>query len=158
MELDKKRIGQILFVLVVLSGAFIYRTYFMDTSPQKDTQAQADIGPLCNFKQSCLFETEFGTIQLMTENSQLKPESPVQFLLSLPEQDIKIISAEMRGRDMFMGKIPLLFEPSEPNTYVSDTMIGACITDFMVWRINIKLEKSGKVTEVYFDFGIAKHY
>ncbi|TRX56955.1 hypothetical protein [Thalassomonas sp. M1454] len=115
---------------------------------------------LCDFQQSeCTKVSADLEIKLSTEPKVVKAESEIDFELQIKSlKPVKITSAWLEGKDMFMGKIPLFFNPSDisatnlPITVTAQTMIGACTEDTMVWIMNIALEIEGEARLIQFYF------
>ncbi|WP_156904760.1 hypothetical protein [Ferrimonas senticii] len=75
-------------------------------------------------------------------------ETPLSLQLQLaPGQTI--VAAQITGRDMYMGMIPVKFDQHGS----AQTMVGSCATDHMVWRLAVRLQdQGGKLQTLHFDW------
>ena len=108
---------------------------------------------VCDFEQSsCVKRTKMGRFVLNANPSRIKSETEVNFKLTSKNHSlIKIKSAWLEGKDMYMGKIPLFFEANEQG-FIADSMIGACTDDSMVWQMVVNIEKNNITQKLTFDF------
>lgn len=162
MKLELKRILQILFVLTILGAAFIYRTYQGDPVPVNPSEA-VTVAPsveICDFAQGCVIATDKGEISAkLQQGDQVLAETPFNLALTLP-QGSQLKAANITGHDMFMGKIPVIFNKLE-NTqqYLAQAMVGACVTERMRWNLELEIESAtGEVMAKHFIFEVARHY
>lgn len=130
-----------------------------DPLPEK---ARVTYKPICLVSQSrCEVDTKIGvfTVKFAVENSVIT-ETPFNIEVSYFQKGgeaLKInqgkevlkvnkISAYLEGKEMFMGKIPVLFSSSSPlssrkeHHFVGETMLGSCSEEKMTWRLWISAE------------------
>ncbi|MEE2000549.1 hypothetical protein QWY20_03720 [Alkalimonas sp. MEB108] len=84
------------------------------------------------------------------EQLSISPESiPVESLLTLKLQTvaaIAAITAEVTGESMYMGRVPIRFEPIEPSLWQAEFLLGACTDPNMLWRLTIRIQyEDGRV-------------
>lgn len=130
-------------VLITLIGYFVW--------VENNT---IELSTLCDFqRQNCTVAAANGQIYTLKANPKnVQSEAEITFtLVSSQHNAIKIISAWIEGKDMYMGKIPLFFNE---NKYApkATTMIGVCTEDSMVWVMHITIEIDGKIEHLLFDF------
>lgn len=136
-----------------------------------------NIEPKCLTNQSvCEKSVMSGDFSILFNTDPVITETPFNIsLVYRGKYRLKNISAHMEGKNMFMGKIPLFFEPqitkqiTQPNEqglgqvlYVANTMLGSCSEESMRWTIffNVTLEnsESEQVTEkIIVDFDSVKY-
>ncbi|RVU37488.1 hypothetical protein EOE67_09870 [Rheinheimera riviphila] len=95
------------------------------------------------------WQIALGDIQLTISPGQI----PVETLLRLQlrsEQPLQLVSAEMTGVSMYMGKIPLRFTfDAATGLWSSDFMLGACSDPKMIWQLQLQLtDSSGTVRQL----------
>ena len=118
----------------------------------------------------CDVETELGHFAIKFSQQQLgdniKAELPFTIELSelstmteLPvsasEQAtaaISKVSAHIEGRDMFMGKVAVLFAQNNSGIYSADSLLASCHAEFMVWRLWVTVEKAEAKQTFFVDF------
>jgi hypothetical protein len=112
------------------------------------------VEPQCLKNQSkCAVETQFGKVNILFDKDKVLTEDPFNIYLMLeetnsvkervvknkkPKVKYKIfkINSYMEGKEMFMGKIPIVFSPSrQKNVMVAKTLLGSCSEEKMVWRL-----------------------
>lgn len=122
------------------------------------------VPPQCLKSQSkCFIETEFGLIEILFNQEKILTEVPFKIYLNLvkgdldkdhlfqddltenelvkkiptvPRFQISKIKSYMEGKEMFMGKIPVMFQlTTQENALVAETLLGSCSEEQMVWRL-----------------------
>ncbi|NQY63775.1 MAG: hypothetical protein HRT38_08545 [Alteromonadaceae bacterium] len=114
--------------------------------------------PICLASQSrCEVETQVGVFDVkFSVDSSVITEAAFNIevnYLQKGDEVLKVnkISAYIEGKEMFMGKIPVLFSPSpspsksllpseKENHFVGETMLGSCSEEKMTWRLWITAE------------------
>jgi len=94
--------------------------------------------------------------QITVDNVQLSVspgQIPVETLLRLQlrsNDNLQAVSAQMVGKSMYMGKIPLHFTfDAASGFWISEFMLGACSDPQMIWQLNLQLtEHSGNVRQL----------
>lgn len=104
-------------------------------SPKKDENVFVE--PHCLSSQSqCHFQNTLGSFDILFNVNSVMTEQ--EFTISVrSDLTLKNISVTgfIEGRDMYMGKIPLFFDNSQPQTLISTVMLGSCSEENMVWRM-----------------------
>jgi hypothetical protein len=68
-------------------------------------------------------------------------------------QSITKATAYLEGRDMFMGKVPVFFEPTgDGKIYLAESLLANCSEEQMVWRLWITVELIDKNQTFFVDF------
>lgn len=157
--LTKSRVAQLCFMLAVLIGLFVWRTYDEDKNVQKINQEESSPGLSllrCDYSQACEFITEQGTFLLRVKNTPIQAEEWIDFELSMPAENIEVSKAQIIGKTMFMGRIPVKFKASGDMEYSGRGIVGSCTTHEMIWELQITVKK-GDVSELLsFDFIVKK--
>jgi len=119
----------------------------------KSTHANKTDSSLCDFYAgSCVQNSLNGDISLSLEPAGAPSEKPLKFRLK-SQSPIKLLSARLEGRDMFMGVIPVKFEKSDEKHYEATATYGSCSSGYMVWRLWLNLETDkGQNQSLWFDF------
>lgn len=157
--LTKARVVQLTVMLIVLLVAFFWRTF--DTGHEKPLFEEAEITAVesfggCDYKEACEFITEQGKFLLNIPNLPIKAEQWIEFELMVPTKGITVSKAQIIGKSMFMGVIPVSFSQLDELRLTSQALVGACMHDEMVWTLEITVEKEGVQQQLTFDFMI-KH-
>ncbi|MDO6527228.1 hypothetical protein Q4519_16235 [Motilimonas sp. 1_MG-2023] len=163
MKLELKRVIQIVFVLVVLISAFAYRTY-QQSNQERNSPAMhqpSKESNLCDFARGCKVNlTKLnGVVTIQSEqDAQVLAETPLPLSLTLPP-GVSINKAVLVGKDMFMGTIPVIFEAGQTNqSWQGELLLGACITDKMIWQMKLSLSQAEITEDVTFEFEMRNHY
>jgi len=122
---------------------FFVVVFFITSCKPSVQKVQLLAKPQCLKSQSrCNIKTSIGTFTLNFNVSKVKVETPFTMQVSyVGKQEIINISGYMEGKNMFMGKIPLLFKSeSIKNTFSAETMLVACTEPKMEWRVWINAE------------------
>lgn len=108
---------------------------------------------LCDFSQgSCQQKIMGESVSLSLFPKNAPAETPLNLSLAFPD-DWTLNSAQVSGRDMFMGIIPVEFSTDGR----AELIYGSCASDYMVWRLDLRFEDaSGKMHIVDFDW-LADH-
>ncbi|MCE2570408.1 hypothetical protein [Motilimonas eburnea] len=158
MKLELKRIIQILVVLSVLTAAFVYRTLEPTHAVSEEPATELTNIALCEFNQGCEYDVFGQQINISSEaNTPVLAETPLPLRLTLG-QGMTITKAYLKGKDMFMGTIPVIFNASDiADQYQGELLLGACITESMVWQLTIELDYLGQSDTASFDFEMRNH-
>ncbi|TEW52527.1 hypothetical protein [Psychromonas algicola] len=164
--LTKSRLIQLLIMLCLLIGLFIWRTIESMTDKQATTSDETSIEALildesvCDFSKDCTFNSPFGAFTLSVEEREITPESWFHLTLKSELKNWKVLSAKTIGKTMFMGKIPMQFSQVTEieGQFISTTksMVGVCTTDRMLWRFDITVEVDNTPVNLYYDFLIIR--
>ena len=100
---------------------------------------------------SCKKESNHAEIALLISPNTVPSGEKLDLSITSNEL-IKIKSARIEGRDMFMGIIPIKFNRIKNRGFFSNAFLGSCASGYMVWRLFITFEKKGIESTVYFDF------
>ena len=162
--LSKSRLAQILIMLCILIGLFIYRTLNLSALEAPKKAINKDFAmissDLCDFTQPCTYQSPLGNFNLSVEGGEITPEQWFHLTLESKAQGWKVNQANIIGKTMFMGKIPIRFSTVNQSGHLfqsnAKSMLGACTEDKMLWRIEIQVEANGKIFPLYYDFMIIK--
>jgi len=160
--LTKGKIFQLLFMLTVLLALFFWRTF--DSSEAKQAIEEAEIPmtmPLmnvvrCDYQEPCEFINEQGTSLLSIKDLPIKAEEWINFELTVPNADNVVNSAQIVGKSMFMGKIPINFKQSGTNQFSGKAIVATCMHDEMIWTVEVTVDNSGEQQLLAFDFLVKK--
>ena len=125
----------------------------MACTPSKKSETFS-VDPQCLKNQSkCVVETKFGKVHILFNKNKILTEDPFNIYLMLEDLNLvkdrlvknnkpkvkykfSTISSYMEGKEMFMGKIPIMFSSSnQENVMVAETLLGSCSEEKMVWRL-----------------------
>ncbi|TCZ92975.1 hypothetical protein EYQ95_03015 [Lysobacter sp. N42] len=56
------------------------------------------------------------------------------------EQLVGVKNAYLEGINMYMGKVPVMFSQSSPDTLEAHLRLGACAEPQMQWELNIEFD------------------
>jgi len=164
--LTKSRLIQLLIMLCLLIGLFLWRTVesLVDKQPTATAETSTEMllleESVCDFSTNCTFNTPFGAFILSVDEGEITPENWFHLTLKSELKNWKVLSAKTVGKTMFMGKIPMRFsQVAEKNgLFISTTksMVGVCTTDRMLWRFDIVVEVENTPVNLYYDFLIIR--
>jgi hypothetical protein len=157
--LTKSRLIQLLIMLILLIGLFVWRTVEQSVnSSVTGLVIKTNDENMCDFSSPCQFYSALGTFYLSVDEGEIVPEEWFHLTLSSDVTHWQVSEAKLIGKSMFMGKIPIKFSPISPSqltqkmTGTAKTMVGSCTEDSMVWRFDIVINIDGQNTQLYYDF------
>lgn len=118
-------------------------------NPQNTSIEEQASSASCNHNQPCRYDNG---LKVWLSDSTIAPESPFSVHVSLPDS-LQIKQAKLVGVTMYMGFIPLQFEPFQDH-HVAHTMVGICSERNMTWQLQLDIVNSQGDTDVimyYFD-------
>lgn len=161
--LTKSRLIQLVSMLTLLIGLFVWRTIDLSEGELEKSETTAPSLKLdeavCDLSQPCLFKSILGDFVLSVDEGEIIPEQWYNLTFKSNVKDWKIMSAKIVGKTMFMGQIPIKFSPSTENgerQSHAKSMIGVCTEDKMLWQLKMQVEVEGKPIDVHYDFLIVK--
>ena len=160
--LTKSRLIQLLSMLCLLIGLFVWRTtdLLMNNNDQiGNNEFNIDEG-VCDFTGACLFNSPVGAFSLSVDEGEIIPEEWFHLTLKSDLDNWKVVSAKTIGKVMFMGKIPIKFtsvsEADGQQQAKAKSMLGSCTENKMLWQFNIIVDVDGKLVNLTYDFLIVK--
>jgi len=160
--LTKSRLIQLLSMLSLLIGLFIWRTVESvgEQTPESASEVFLADETICDFSSPCDFISPLGTFTLSVDEGEIVPETWFHLTLKSEHKNWKVLRAKTVGKTMFMGKIPMRFssisEQDGENKATAKSMVGVCATDRMLWRFDIVVEVDGTPINLYYDFLIVR--
>ncbi len=161
-SVSNKRFNNVLKWLSLV-GCLLLISACMPVSENSSANNASALVALCIESQSqCEINTEFAHFKVKFSQHQLsdKVKTELPFFIELtpisqqsPIQSITKVSAYLEGRDMFMGKVPVFFEPTdEGSVYLAESLLANCSEEQMVWRLWITVELIDKKQTFFVDF------
>jgi hypothetical protein len=105
--------------------------------------AEAPSGsPFCetgkDVNESCRYEVGEAEFWLTTSDLKMRVETPLELRLrsSVP---VQVESSELRGLSMYMGRIPVIWEPVNAHEWRAQLQLGACTDPDMRWQLELNL-------------------
>lgn len=108
----------------------------------------------------CVVINEIGHFSILFNVDKVRTDIPFKLIIryDTPNENIKL-SGYLEGKDMFMGKIPMMFsELPQKNKFVVETMLAACSEERMTWRLWLTvnainaIDNSKQNTTFFIDF------
>ena len=153
-RLTGPKLGQIIVVLVILTAAFVYKTYKNpenSPNPANTNVELCDIGHTkCTLKQGNLSAVGRLTSQ------KLQPESTFTLAVSFSDPDVKVLKSRLEGHSMYMGTLPALLKETAPGQWQGQAMVGACTERQMIWAWVLDVEQGGKPQQFKFLFEVRR--
>lgn len=146
--LTKRKILLLFLLLVILSLGILNWPIENAVSSQKKADTR------CDYSTACEFTTKQGVFWLTVDNPPIKAEQWISLSLQSELSDWQVKEANIVGRDMFMGRIPVQFKANEKGKFSAQTMVGACTRDEMIWQLQIEVELQGKIEMLSYDFAV----
>ncbi|PJG59217.1 hypothetical protein [Aeromonas cavernicola] len=140
-RLSSRKLMHIALVLSVLLSLFAYRTWFwteknLPRDIRKDQKCDLSHG-------TCMTMVADKALLTTVVNLPIKPEHEFFLHLKGGDPNIKPKQAWLEGRDMFMGRIPIVFE-SVAEGWQGRGVVGSCTSPLMVWLLNIEWSNGEK--------------
>ena len=124
--------------------------------------ASALVAQCIDSQSQCEINTELADVSVKFSQHQLsgKVKTELPFFIELTPvsqkntmQSMTKVSAYLEGKDMFMGKVPVFFEPTDKdNVYLAQSLLASCSEEQMVWRLWITMEMEDKAQTFFVDF------
>ena len=158
--LTKSRVVQLLVMLIVLVSLFTWRTITNETEQQNNIELSSVESSTemleCDYFVPCEVVSDQGTFWLSVDNPPIKAEQWINFRLEGNGQEWHVVDANIVGKEMFMGRIPVTFTNIGKGTSTAKSLVGACTTPSMIWQLRINIEVNGINDLLLFDFIIKK--
>ncbi|TEW53689.1 hypothetical protein E2R68_11060 [Psychromonas sp. RZ22] len=161
--LTKSRLIQLLIMLSLLIGLFVWRTIDSSITEKVDNSdnklALNIVDNVCDFTKPCAFKSVLGTFYLSVDEGEIIPEEWFHLTLKSELNNWQVISAKIIGKSMFMGHIPVIFSPvNEKGIQQSHakTMVGSCTEDKMLWQLEVVVDLDGQTVNLAYDFLISR--
>ncbi|UTV29129.1 hypothetical protein [Photobacterium atrarenae] len=143
-KLTRARLAQILVLLAVLMTAFVWRTVTYE-----NTKVLEDHPDRCQITaESCVMKR--GNHSLGLSLSPFPVKANTETLIHVRNANVKPV-ATVAGVEMFMGKIPVVFEQGESG-WVGRFQVPECVHNTMKWAVTIQAGE----TQVIADFIVKK--
>ncbi|MBL4765755.1 MAG: hypothetical protein JKX67_10865 [Colwellia sp.] len=148
---------------------FIFNVFacnpIQQASQKSSTQPQIPFTCLAS-QSSCEVNTDLGTFIIdfsgQVDKGKLKTELPFQIQLTFAALSksfqLKNVNSYLEGKIMFMGKIPVFFQPADKSsdTVIAQTLLASCSEEVMAWRLwfSVEIEQDDKTTtqDFFIDF------
>jgi len=162
--LTKSRLIQLVSMLSLLVGLFIWRTVDLSTDVEKNALVSDSTlhieDKLCDFSQPCIFNSLWGDFSLSVDQGEIIPEQWFNLTLKSDLENWQVKSAKIVGKTMFMGKIPIKFSTvsndTGENQAQAKTMLGVCTENKMLWRLEMLIVVDDQPVDIHYDFLIVK--
>lgn len=134
-RLTSRKIVHLSMVLVILLSLMAYRTWFSGTGSD---HAEGTNVQICDLSHSpCRLIVGDRPLTVSIDGLPIRPEHDFVLRLQGGVPAITPVKAWLEGKDMFMGLIPVLFEPSQTG-WRGVTQVGSCTTEAMNWLLTIE--------------------
>ncbi|WP_319784196.1 hypothetical protein [Oceanisphaera sp. IT1-181] len=153
-RLTGPKLGQILVVLVILTSAFVYKTYKDGQSSTTSVSANVE---LCDIgHEKCTLEQgDLSAVGQLTAD-KLQPESSFMLSVSFSDPDVKVLKSRLEGHSMYMGTLPALLKQTAPGEWQGQAMVGACTERQMIWAWVLEVEHEGQTQQFKFFFEVKR--
>lgn len=154
--LNKSRMMQLILVLAVLLALVMWRTFERVQGVSENNWSAASTEELlrCDYFTPCEFSTPQGAFGLTVANPPIKAEQWIDFNLRSELKTWRVIDAQIIGKNMFMGRIPVFFSPSEKG-FAAQTLVGACTSKEMIWQLQITVAVNDVNELLLYDFVVS---
>lgn len=134
-RLTSRKIVHLSMVLVILLSLMAYRTWFSGTG---NDHAEGTNVQICDLSHSpCRLIVGDRPLTVSIDGLPIRPEHDFVLRLQGGVPAITPVKAWLEGKEMFMGLIPVLFEPSQTG-WRGVTQVGSCTTEAMDWLLTIE--------------------
>lgn len=153
-RLTGPKLGQIVVVLVILAGAFFYKTYKNELN---ESQAVNSIVDLCDIGHTkCRVEQGNLSAIAQLKADKLQPESPFALSVTFSDPDSKVLKSRLEGQSMYMGTLPALLKQVSPGEWQGQAQVGACSERQMTWAWILDVESKGETQQLKFLFEVKR--
>ncbi len=93
----------------------------------------------------CSITNQLGTFDITFSVDPVLTEMPFHIMVDYQgEAEGLKLTAYLEGKDMFMGKVPVMFKPNADNSkrFIAETMLASCSEDIMTWKLNVTVESA----------------
>ncbi|WP_028772227.1 hypothetical protein [Shewanella waksmanii] len=107
---------------------------------------------LCQFSQGpCQQQIGELTVSLELTPTHAPSEKPIHLIVRT-NHIVDQIDMQVKGRDMFMGIIPVNLQQQAKDVYQGELIYGSCSSNYMVWRAQVNVTTQGQTMSFWFDF------
>ena len=153
-RLTGPKLGQILVVLVILTAAFVYKTYKNDQNSTISESANIKLCDISHTKCTVQQGNLLAVGQLSTD--KLQPESEFTLSVSFSDPNVKMLKSRLEGHSMYMGTLPALLKEVAPGEWQGQTLVGACSERQMIWAWVLDVEQQGETHQFKFFFEVKR--
>ncbi|MEX1222599.1 MAG: hypothetical protein WEA82_10900 [Idiomarina sp.] len=119
-------------------------------SPEANSGALSLLNPEVISALDSIYSNNVANLQL--DPQQPRVEQEFKLLLTLAS-NVTPQASELRGVDMYMGKIPVRWQRVAPGQWQASIVVGACSLAHMQWQLTVPISESGTViTLLQFQF------
>ncbi len=135
----------LLVILVVAVCVYIAHSY----------QSSSHHSIASGLKSTCTFSNNICELSIDDELAVARfsetpiPEESITLSVRLPEGKA-IESAWIEGVNMYMGKIPVMFDETDGGEWQGWFMLGSCSEPVMTWQLRINIKKQAAPSYLYF--------
>lgn len=83
-------------------------------------------------------QVQLKTFTLSYLPGDMPVETPLLLQLDTGNHQISAVTGRIRGKTMYMGEIPLRFEPKQQQ-WLAELMLGACTEPKMQWQLELEV-------------------
>lgn len=153
-RLTGPKLGQIIVVLVILTGAFVYKTYNNQQNDGPSEDANVELCDIAHTK--CrVAQGDLSAIGSLTAE-KLQPESAFRLSVSFSDPDVTVLKSRLEGHSMYMGTLPALLKEVAPGEWQGQALVGACSERQMIWAWVLDVEQQGETHQFKFFFEVKR--
>jgi len=110
---------------------------FLNGCDRQGQVAALTVKPHCLISQSdCVINNVFGKISVLFDVEKVVTEHAFNIIIKSEKDIVDLkVTGYLEGKEMFMGKIPLFFQKNDSGNYITETYLGSCSEEKMVWRM-----------------------
>lgn len=161
--LTPTRLIQLLIMLSLLIGLFVWRTLSFESSEQSSSEQSNQVSKtdqlVCQLSKPCVLESASGRFILTVEEGEVVPDQPFNISLTSELKNWTVSDAKMVSEKGFEGKISVTLVPVESIndsiTYQARTMVGACSEKNASITLQITLLIDDKTVPIEYTFLVA---
>lgn len=156
--LTKSKLIQLAVILLILLGLVFWRTesVLRDVTNAPGISAEQTEATVvrCDYLSSCEFVSKQGKFGLTVNNPPIQAERWINFSLQSELSGWRVTEAEIVGKSMFMGRIPVFFKSADKDIYSARAMVPACTSAEMTWQLQISVVADNIKEVLRFDFAV----
>lgn len=132
-------------VAILLLTLVLLLSYFF----QKSSSVSVDRATCSFYDGLCEIDTDKGSIRLASFPNSIELEEEINLKISYPP-DLTLLSAQITGVNMYMGRIPVLFDVDEVGIAHGTFFLGSCSEPKMRWQMELILTDGQGISHMYY--------
>jgi len=162
--LTLNRLIQLIIMLILLIGLFVWRTLSFEDLNQDQGKLEAILdsnSQVCDLSEPCTYQSTVGDFVLTVEEGKIVPEEWYQLTLHSQKKDWLVESAQLVSKRAFTGSIPIELKLEENENvgnltiYKGKSKVGTCSEKNALMQLQVNLLVNGQQLPIEYRFIIS---